>query len=305
MTTTATQQTSEQDLNQLNTTLKQQPWYQQFFKERGLDMNRVHLNNQQKDALTNLAGQNGFALGDRMKFDEAGNMNQKGGFAGMPTWAKIALSAAPVAGSMLIPGVREATLGHLGSVFGAGEAPGSMPEVTGSLAHAALPAAVNTGITGAAAPSLMSQIAAHGKDILGVGGRMLGQVGQAAATNRGTMIDAQMSHDALQLQADRMKQDAETDAMRKSLFGQLAAGYTPAARPTGVPTGTPGGYTTQQAHDIGQGITDTAVNRMKTQDYPGITPFSQLPVKPGLMEQIANYGAPALSLFDPRLFGKR
>ena len=117
---TPTQRTSEHDLNQINLQMRQQPWYQQWFAANGLNPNRVKLNDRQRQELTALAGRNGMRLGDRMKVDEAGNINQRGGFAGMPTWAKVAIGAAPVAASMLIPGVREATVSQLGSIFGAG-----------------------------------------------------------------------------------------------------------------------------------------------------------------------------------------
>src|SRR5690349_7199962 len=109
-TTTATQDTSEAELNQINLHLKQQPWYQQFFKERGLNPNKVHLSSDQQQALTQLAAQNGYALGDRMKVDAAGNFNQKGGFAGLPAWGKALVAGAPIAGAMLIPGVGPAVL---------------------------------------------------------------------------------------------------------------------------------------------------------------------------------------------------
>lgn len=114
----ATQSTSENEINQLNLAMRQSPWYQEFFQVRGLDPNRVKLNERQRAELAQVAAQNDYRLGDRMKIDEAGNINQKGGFAGMPTWAKVAISAAPIAGAMLIPGAQGAVLGGLKSVGG-------------------------------------------------------------------------------------------------------------------------------------------------------------------------------------------
>lgn len=307
----ATQDTSEEDLNKINTVLRMQPWYQQWFSQRGLNPNKVKLSKGQQQELQNLAARNGYEIGDRMKFDEAGNVNQKGGFAGMPTWAKIAISAAPVAASMAIPGVREATVGQLGSIFGGGGGVGAAGTGSGATAagNFASQMAANPMIPKAASPSLFSRIAGFAKspaDLISAGGRMLAQAGQASAANRGTELDARMAHDQLSLQAEREKRDAETDAFRKSLYGQIAAGYAPLTRPEGIPSRAPaGGYITPEARESGRMMTDTAMNRMRTQDYPSITPFSDLPVKPGLFERIAGYAGPAMSLFDPRLYEKK
>lgn len=293
---TATQQTSEADLNKLNGAMRAMPWYQQFFKERGLDPNKVKLSSQQREALSGLAAQNGYQLGSRMKFDEAGNINQNGGFAGMPTWAKVAIAAAPVAGAMMIPGAQGAVVGGIKAAGGA-------------LAHTAssvVPGATST--TSAAAPSVMSRIAGMVKDplaLIGAGGRMISQAGQASANNRGAEIETRLAYDQLNLQKERERKDAESDAFRKSLYGQIASGYQPSQRPDGIPSRNPaGGFVTDQAREAGQMMTDTAMQRMRTQDYPSITPYSQLPTKPGMMERIANYAGPAMSLFDPRLYDK-
>lgn len=310
----ATQKTSEEELNKVNLTLKSQPWYQQFFKERGLDPNKVKLSGSQRQALTGLAAQNGYSLGDRMKFDEAGNINQQGGFAGMPTWAKIAIAAAPVVATA---GLGAAGIGPMAGVMGASTG-SSIPATLaagGNFAAAAEAApALAAGVTGAvgstaaaAAPSLMSRIAnVGGRQLLSAGGRMISQAGQASATNRGVEMDAHMAHDQLQLDADRERRAGESDAFRKSLYGQIAAGYQPSQRPDGVPSRGPAeGYITPQAREAGQMMTDSAMGRMRTQDYGGkITPFSELPVKPGLMERIAGYAGPAMTLFDPRLYDK-
>lgn len=316
----ATQKTSEEDLNKINTTLKSQPWYQQFFKDRGIDPTRVKLSGTQRQALTGIAAQNGYALGDRMKFDEAGNMNQSGGFAGMPTWAKIAIAAAPVVATA---GFGAAGMGPMAGMMGAGGGGGAAlggsaaTGLTSGMAGAAPSIAGATTLAGgaslagggaaaaASAPSLMSRIASMGKNPLISGaGRMISQAGQASATNRGVQMDATMEHDRLQLDADRDRRNAETDAMRKSLYGQIAAGYQPSTRPNGVSSRNPvGGFVTDQARQAGQSMTDTAMARMRDQNYGvGITPMSALPMKPGLMERIAGYAGPAMSLFDPRLY---
>lgn len=135
----ATQSMSEREINALNLTIRQTPWYQQWFASQGLNPNRVKLTDTQRADLARTAAANGYQLGDRMKIDEAGNINQQGGYAGMPTWAKVAIAAAPVAGSMLIPGVREATIGNIGSIFGAGGGTtGTTAAATGAVADGTL-----------------------------------------------------------------------------------------------------------------------------------------------------------------------
>lgn len=143
----AHQGTGEDELNQINLEMRQSPWYQDWFSSQGLNPNKVKLNDNQRNDLMNLAMQQGYELGDRMKVDEAGNFNQKGGFAGMPTAAKWAIGAAPVAGAMLIPGVREAVLSNMGTIFGAGGGSG-VTGGAGSTGIAGLNAATLTSIPG-------------------------------------------------------------------------------------------------------------------------------------------------------------
>jgi hypothetical protein len=265
----------------------------------------------QRKQLQILAKQHGLDLPDGVHFDPSGNVNEQHGFAGLPTWAKIASIAAPVAAADIFTGgaVHGAIQGPLMHALGMGAGSGGGTAAGGSIWSGALPAlpGAAAGSTSAAAPSVMGSIAAALKNpsnLLSAGGRMLGAAGDASAHNRGAVVDATMQHDRLGLEADAQRRAAESDAMRKSMWGQMAAGYQPSTRPAGIPTGTPGGYITPQARELGQGITNTAVDRMQRKDYPSITPLSQLPMKPGIFEQIANYAGPALSLFDPRMYGQ-
>lgn len=106
--------------NAINLKMRQQPWYQAFFRAKGLNPNQVQLSDADRQQLTQLAAANGMPLPDGALIDKAGNVNIQHGFAGLPTWAKIAVGAAPVAAAMLVPGVREATIGNIGSIFGIG-----------------------------------------------------------------------------------------------------------------------------------------------------------------------------------------
>lgn len=321
-------------INDFNLQMRQQPWYQDFFTQRHLDPNKVHLSQGQRKELQDLILQRGGvpanAFND-MKIDPAGNLNTEHGFASQPTWLKaLEIAAAGGAAAYFAPAIGATMAGGGGSgvtgtVAGTTAASGTTAATAAipTLGVGAIPSVLGAGVTptlagsiGATAAgttaagtgtSLMSRIASQGgRQALSAGGRMIAQAGQTAANNRGTQIDTTLAHDELQLRADKDRRDAETDAMRKSLYGQIAAGYQPSQRPDGVPSrGPAGGYTTPQAREAGQMMTDTAMQRMRDQSYGGgITPMSQLPTKPGLMERISQYAAPAMTLFDPRLYDK-
>jgi hypothetical protein len=134
-------------INDLNLHMRQQPWYQTWFQKQGLDPNQVKLSDSQRSALAQEAARNGMPLPPHMIIDPAGNTNTQHGFAGQPTWLKILEVAAPVAATA---GFGAAGIGPMAGMMGAGGGAGAagaaaMPEVTGSLAGAALPAAEGTG----------------------------------------------------------------------------------------------------------------------------------------------------------------
>jgi len=180
------QGTSEADLNQVNLQMRSQPWYQQWFRAKGLDPNRVRLTEQQRQELTQLAAANGVELGDRMKFDEAGNVNQMGGFAGMPTWAKIALASAAVAGTGGALGA--AGVGPMAGMFGGGGG--------GLAASVGAPAATEAAIFGS--PAAM----ASGAGAAGAAG--------AAASGAGRGVASRVGEQAAQSGTDRLLNSAFT-----------------------------------------------------------------------------------------------
>lgn len=182
----ATQGTSEDALNQMNLAMRQQPWYQDYFRSRGLNPDHVKLDGRQRQELTQLAAQNGFTLGDRMKVDAAGNFNQMGGFAGMPTAAKWAIGAAPVAGAMLIPGVREAVLTNLGSLFGAGGGGvGSAGTGAGLTAAGGAPTAASTGMSLAMGSGAFPTVAELGATLPTLGSTAIGGTASVAPSLSG------------------------------------------------------------------------------------------------------------------------
>lgn len=310
----ATQGTSEYDINQLNLAMRQTDWYQNWFRSKGLNPNQVKLNDRQRAELTAVAAQNGYQLGDRMKIDEAGNVNQRGGFSGMPTWAKIAISAAPVAGSMLIPGVREAVVSNIGGLFGGGASTattGGTGATLTSLSGApivAVGAPTAAGVSGttagtvAATGSAFNRIANVLKNpitrtVATGAGRMLASAGDAAAQNRGAETAARLDYDRLNLEAEQQGRARQSDAYRKAMLGQLAVGYQPPSRPAGAEGRYAQGFITPEAREAGQTLYGQGMDTLRQGQKPSITPYDQLPTKPGAFERISNYAAPALSIY--------
>lgn len=167
----ATQSTGESQINQINLWMRQQPWYIEFFRSKGLNPNQVKLTDQQRNELTMIATRNGVQLGDRMKIDSAGNVNQMGGFAGMPTWAKVAIAAAPAAATA---GFGLAGMGPLGGALGGGGGAGVGASGTGAGLSAA------------------SNFAAQGASPLLGGGTLAAGAGAAVPTIGSTAIGSGM-----------------------------------------------------------------------------------------------------------------
>lgn len=337
----ATQKMNEEQINALNLAMRQQPWYQDFFRSRGLNPDRVQLSGSQQAALSALAAANGFQLGDRMKIDAAGNINQKGGFAGMPTWAKIAISAAPAAATL---GFGAAGIGPAAGLFGSGGAgaagTGATTAAGAAGASSSLPTlasasltsglGVSPSLTGAstlggvittgagyagnrATPSVFGKIAdslTNPSNLMSMGGRVLGAMGQAGAQNRGAQIEAQLAadrmgleRDQLRLQAEKSARDNQSDAMNKALWGQYVSNYQPSGQ------GKLDHSISDEARAAGKTLYEQAAELMRSGNYTNVNPqttsYDQMPTKPGLMERIATYAAPGLSLFDPRLYDER
>jgi hypothetical protein len=313
---TITERTDERELNEFNITMRSQPWFQEWMRARGLNptgFGNRKLNGKEQDALEVLVAQHYFdgRIPDGMTIDSGSSLNQKGGWAGMPTWAKVAIGAAVTAASMgAIPGVPGVPglpgLGGSGSAAaGSSAASSALPTIGGTTAYgsgmaATAPSVLGSvaGTAGAGGGGLFSQIARYGPSIA-AGGRMLGGLAQANAQNRGAEMEARFAHDALELAAQSDRRNAETDTYRKSLYGQLAEGYQPSARPDGVQGRHPQGFITDKAREAGSLMTQIAMDRLRNPQPSVVTPYSQLPTQPGLMEQIANYAGPAMSMFDP------
>jgi hypothetical protein len=121
-----------------NAFIRQQPWYQQFFAQRGLNPNKVKLSDSQRKQLAGVLKEHGLDLSntDGMNIDPSGNVNDPHGWASQPSWLKAVEIAATVAGTA---GIGAAALG------GAAPVAGSM-----SAGDIAALGAVDTGIAGGA-----------------------------------------------------------------------------------------------------------------------------------------------------------
>ena len=214
---TATQSTSEQQINEINAWMRGQPWYQQWFQLRGLDPNRVKLTEAERTELSQVAAQNGVQLGDRMKIDEAGNVNQKGGFAGMPTWAKVAIGAAPVAATL---GFGAAGVGPLSGVFGGAAAPGYAASVG---APAATEAAI---FGGAGATGAMGAAGAAGGGVLSkiFNGGTLPYWLTGGANVLGTVLANRGASQASEQQMQAVQQAMD---LNRQIYGQQRADQQP------------------------------------------------------------------------------
>lgn len=135
--------------NDINLKMRSMPWYQDWFRSKGLDPNRVQLNDQQRAELTALAQKNGVPLSKDNVIDKAGNVNIHHGFQGQPGWLKGLEIAGAAAGGALLGGPAiMGLLGHAAPVAGtAGTAAGTGGIATGAGTLSSLPAI--TSLTGA------------------------------------------------------------------------------------------------------------------------------------------------------------
>lgn len=339
---------SDTSINAFNLKIRTSPWYQEWFKQKGLNPNQVKLSSQQREELKQVVEQHtGFQFPGDMKIDPAGNLNEKGGWAGLPKAVKIGIIAAAAVGG----GAALGAFGGIGGGGGAAASGGSTAAATGGSAalptiagtHAigtgmSLPIAGATGstmaapgilgaggsammggasmgptIAGKASPSLMSRIAGYAKNpLVQAGSRMLTGAGSAAAQNRGAEAALRMDHDAMGLQRDQLKlaaeksgRDAQSDAMNKAVWGNYVANHKSAV-PEDVSPYARIREVSEGEREAGRLLAEQARQKMESGQYtdvnPSITPFEQYPSQPGVMERIANYAGPAMSLFDPRLY---
>lgn len=232
---------SSADRNAINLKMRQTPWYQGYFRARGLNPNQVKLSDRQRSELAALAAQNGMPLSSGSHIDSAGNVNISHGFAGLPTWAKIA-----IVGGAAATGLGFAGVGPLGGILGFGgstaapaAAASTIPTLTtiggapivgvGATTAAAAPAAAIGGHTVGAALGLtgagvsMRDIvkAAIPSAINGVTGAVTARA-QSRAADRGLQAELDAQNHAAELQAQSAREQLdylkETEAQRRKEF---------------------------------------------------------------------------------------
>jgi hypothetical protein len=153
---------SDDSINTFNATIRNTDWYQDWFAQRGLNPNKVQLTKDQRNELKAIVEQNtGFQFPGDMKIDPAGNLNEKGGWAGLPKGVKLAI----IAGAAVASG---GVLGAFGGAAGGGA--GASGTGAGLTAAAGAPTAASTGMG----------LGMGSGGFLGMGGGTLGAVSAAA-----------------------------------------------------------------------------------------------------------------------------
>lgn len=324
---TPSRRSGPEAINNFNAWMKQQPWYQEFFRRHNVNPNRVQLSRGQQSELERIMKANGIPLGDGVHIDNAGNLNEKnrlvrnaaiiggataGAIFGAPAIAGMFGTSAPAAGTAASLGaVPELGVGAIPSILGPGLTAAGTPWAAGTAAATA---------AGSAAPSLMSRIgdAVRNPQVWGAAGRMISGAGETAAQNRGAQTAAMMDYEDRkrqleqnQLLAEKSARDAQSDAMNKAIWGNYVANYQPSipedVRPFAGNIRTPSEAERQAGRTLSQQANDLMASGRYTNVNPTMTPFSEFPTEPGTFERISNYAGPGLTflgLYD-QLFGRR
>lgn len=166
---------TDTSINTFNETIRGTDWYQNWFAQKGLNPNMVKLNEKQRNELKALVEQNsGFKFPKDMKIDPAGNLNEKGGWAGLPTGVKIALIGAAAVGTAGLAGA----FGGAAGVGAGGVGPGLS-------AAAGAPTAASTGMglgIGGSAGALGTTGAASTVGTLGTVAKVASGLGKGGST---------------------------------------------------------------------------------------------------------------------------
>jgi hypothetical protein len=304
-------QDQEPDINLFNAWMRQQPWYQQWFQQQGLNPNQVKLSGDQRKALQGVIAQHGYDIGKGgMTVDPAGNLNDIHGFAGQPGWLK----AIEIAGAAVAGGYGAAALmgGGGGAVAGGGAAIGAAPTsiIPATIGGGATAITGATGIAGATgALGTIGSLLAKGAPVLSAVGRAVGGATQAAGQNQLTneQLAAQAygantsAQSAFQNQQQNMSQ-LETGQRSSALKDIYRASYAQNPRvspfdPVGAPK-----YSSAYMGVL-SGLEQQAAERLKTapkygtdvMPAPTYTPYVPN-TKPSTMQTVGNWIAPALTI---------
>lgn len=268
-------------INDFNGQMRAQPWYQDWFRQNGLDPNHVQLSHEQRNALQQLVIQKGGVPPDAfndMKIDPAGNLNTEHGFASQPTWLKGIEIGAPIAAATIASGGLSSV--GIPGLFGSATPEIAAPAIAGSAAPAAAGAGggVMAGVAGAGAGA--------SKGIMGKLGSMFGgpDIGKLLTTGGLGLLEGALApkqfqpHQALPqgTAADMLKQsNSDTQGLFDSLKSQLgpSVNYHPVTPQTPQATPMHGGLPV----DLGGGASAAATMR---------SPSGPPPANGGTMEDM-------------------
>lgn len=287
--------------NKLNIAIRSEPWYQDYFTQRGLDQNKVKLSKEQQQELQQLVVSKGFLDPSDGHVDAAGNVSDFHGWKGLPTAAKVAIIAGAAAG----------TAGAAGA-FGGGGGLVSTGAVT-PIAHSPLLAGGTLTAAGTAAPTVAGTTAAVGggastllkvadatkkglstydkvNSVLGAGSDAIAKATNAAGQNRFDTEDRNYRAAALNMQGEQQQIAADKDARANLYRASVAKNPQISEYNTrGIPAFSP---------EMMQGLSNfEKAALLQSAQAPERKPF--VPYRPDLdkstLESIGDYAAPAMS----------
>lgn len=161
--------------NALNQELWKQPWYRDWYASKGKVIDGrtpVRLTGAERAELSQVMAAHGMPLSEGLVLDSSGNVNAHHGWAGLPTWAKVAI----------IGGAAVATAGAAGAFGGAaGGVSGAAGSAAGSAGASGLfGAGLSAGLGGATGGGL----AATGGGTSGAAGRATGGAAASSGLSR-------------------------------------------------------------------------------------------------------------------------
>jgi hypothetical protein len=278
--------------NKLNITIRSQPWYQDYFKSRGLDPNQVQLSKAQQQELQQLTVSNGFLDPSDGHIDPAGNVSDFHGWKGLPTAAKVAI----------IAGAAAATAGAAGAFGGGAGAASAASGTGGSIAAgggvAAGGAGATVGTTGAIAGTLSAIDKAKStydkvNNIIGAAGRGVGAATTAAGAARLEDEDRQARAAGINIQGQAAQAAQDTEA-RRNLY-RASVARNPMAGPNnarGLPTISP---------EMMQGLSSFEQAALKqaasAQERKPFTPYVPN-LQKSTMERTGSWLSPILSTYE-------
>lgn len=242
-------------VDDFNRYIRSQQWYQDWFRQRGLDPNHVKLDGGQRNQLQNELMAHGLNLPSGMKIDEAGNLNQKN------TLGRNIAIGAGIAGAAAT-GFGLAGMGPLagigGGTLGAGEASTTLIGTGGLIPGIS----TGAGVVGAAAPvvagaggsSILNRISGAAGDLSPILG------GAAASESAANTRESSYNLNEDQLNLDRFKTDQALPGQRlnTAVKASRVANITPAKFEWGGPGSVAAG---QMPHYTGGDMNPDLINQ--------------------------------------------